>query len=560
MMKLRRRLPSLLGDEEDEDRLEAVRASEVATAEVSQPAPLAWYWSLVILVAAALPRIYYLYFVTGPEHAGQGAYADVWHHWQIAYLTKEIGLSAPDGPRLWDLKGLEYFWGPLHPYLMDVLFFVTGSIDIVLERWLSLVAGSVVVLLTFHICRRFWGTPVAIAASIFTISLPTSVMNDASGMLEPLGVALVLAGIWAWNRRHGFWSGLLFGLATSARAEAWIFSLGMVVAALLRRTTRTQALPLLVGFMLVMLTYMKSLLDHTGNPIYPLWWNVLANAVGRWEATSITAAQASVRPYLGVILVLAAVGLALTLWKRPDGYMYLAFGFGEWVFVTGMLGFTSYLASWTWWMPITRVFAYSYDFTAVVGVLFLLKVLPTWLGRRVIPAAWIVIIVAALAVQVVWLPIRAVFGPTDVAWQETVAAGQQLGALYNGTPGVAGGAINVPDDRPDLTYTLARYGNVSGKHLVSQLYDPFYYLPAGYTYRDHPDTAGPLLQCWLDKSGTRLWAVTPDSANYHFYIADNPRWFIRVGDVPQAGWEIWRTQVPKPPPGFCEEASRAAPH
>lgn len=553
------RPPSLLGDEEDDERLEVDRAAE-AVAEAVAPAPLRWYWSIAILAAAALPRIYYLYFVSGPENAGEGAYADVWHHWQIAYLTKEIGLTAPDGPRLWDLKGLEYFWGPLHPYLMNALFFVTGSIDIVLERWLSLIAGSVVVLLTFLICRRFWGAQVAIAASIFTVALPTSVMNDASGMLEPLGVGLVLTGIWAWNRHHGFWSGLAFGLATTARAESWIFSLGMVVAALFRRAARNQGLLLVAGFALVMLVYMKTLLDHTGNPIYPLWWNFLANAAGKWESTPIDPSQAAVRPYLGAVVAASTVGLALTLRTRPRGYMYLAFGFGQWLFVAGMLGFTAYLASWVWWMPITRVFAYSYDFTAVLGVLFLLMVVPRWLGPRALPVAWTAIVAAALAVQVVWLPIHAVFGSTDAAWQQAIVSGREIGTLYNTTPGVAGGGLNVPDDRPDLTYTLARYGNVSGKHLVSQLYDPFYYLPSGYTYADHPRVVGPLLQCWLDKTGTRMWARTLPSDNYTHFIADNPEWFTQVGSVPEAGWSIWRVRVPKPAPGFCEEASRAAPH
>jgi hypothetical protein len=558
-MKLRERLPSLLGDEEDEDRLEVARAIEAA-GESREPQPLKWYLNVAILVAAALPRVYYIYFVTGTQNGGEGAYGDVWHHWQIAYLTKEIGLTAPDGPRLWDLKGLEYFWGALHPYLMDALFFVTGSTDIVLERWLSLLAGSVVALLTFHICRRFWGTHVALAALAFAIVLPTSVMNDASGMLEPLGVVLVLTGIWAWNRRHGFWSGLAFGLATMARAEAWIFSLGMVVAALMKKSARNQTLPLLGGFVLVMVLYMKTLLDHTGNPIYPVYWNFVANAAGEWEASPISAGQASVRPYLGAIVVLAAIGLAVTLWKRPPGYMYLTFGFGNWVFVAGMLGFTSYLASWVWWMPITRVFAYAYEFTAVVVVLFLFTMLPRWLGRHGITVAWGVTAAALIVVQLAWNPINAVFGQTESAWQAAATSGRQLGGFYNTTPGVAGGSLLVPPDRPDLTYMLAQYGNVSGRHLVSELYDPFYYLPAGYTYTEHPDVAGPLLQCWLDKTGAKMWAVNDANTNYRSFIADNAQWFTLVGDVPEAGWQVWTVQTPKPAAGFCEEATRAAPH
>jgi hypothetical protein len=202
-----------------------------------------------------------------------------------------------------------------------------------------------VVVLLFHIVRRSWGTQTALGAALVAALLPTSVMNDSSGMLEPLGVALGLWGIWAWQGGRGFSSGLALGLATMARAEAWIFSLGLVVAALIAKVSR-QRMPLVVSFAAVTLLYMKVLLDQTGNPIYPLWWNFVANAVGKWEYTPITSGQAEVRPFLGVLLIAAIAGLAWSLWKRPASYMLLTYGFGYWVFVAGMLGFTSYLASW----------------------------------------------------------------------------------------------------------------------------------------------------------------------------------------------------------------------
>jgi hypothetical protein len=307
-------LPRILPTEEEEDRRldepEPAAPPEAATAaRVST-----WVLPSAVALVAAIPRLLYLFVFTDPENPGLGAYNDVWHHWQIAYLTKEIGLSAPGGPRLWDLKGLDYFWGVLHPLLMVAVFDVTGSIDIVLNRLVSLAFGVAVVVLLFHICRRYWGTQVALASAVVAAFLPTSVMNDASGMLEPLGVALCLYGIWAWSRRRGFWSGLAFGLATMARAEAWLFSLGMVIAAFLRRQDWRQRGPLVAGFAAVMLLYMKVLLDQTGNAVYPLWWNFFANAVGKWESTPVTASQAGVRPVLGIALVVALAGLGLALW------------------------------------------------------------------------------------------------------------------------------------------------------------------------------------------------------------------------------------------------------
>jgi hypothetical protein len=124
-------LPRILPDEEEEDR----RIAEPGSAAVVDAVllPLHWRWTVAVAAVAALPRLLYLFVFSDPENSGLGAYNDVWHHWQIAYLTKEIRLSAPGGPRLWDLKGLDYFWGVLHPLLMVAVFDATGSIDIVLN-------------------------------------------------------------------------------------------------------------------------------------------------------------------------------------------------------------------------------------------------------------------------------------------------------------------------------------------------------------------------------------------------------------------------------------------
>lgn len=550
-------LSRILPDDEEEDRrLEDDPApAPEALAEVR---PLHWGWTVAVAVGAAVPRLLYLFVFTDPENPGLGAYNDVWHHWQIAYLTKEIGLSAPGGPRLWDLKGLDYFWGVLHPLLMVAIFDLTGSIDIVLTRLVSLAFGVAVVVLLFHICRRFWGTQVAIGVAIVVSLMPTSVMNDASGMLEPLGVAFCLLGVWAWPRRGGFWAGLAFGLATMARAEAWIFGLGLIAAALIRKEAR-QRVPLVAGFAIVMLVYMKVLLDQTGNAIYPLWWNFLANAAGNWETTPITAGQASVRPILGVLLIASVVGLAWSLWKRPSPYMLLTFGFGYWVFVAGMLGFTSYLASWVWWMPITRVFAFPYAFAGVLLVVLLLWWAPRRYGRRAVPISWAAIGVAVLISQLVWIPIAQVFGPTETEWHATLAASGQLGAWYNQAP-YQGHALAVPPDRPDVTYALARFGGVEGKHLVSEMYDPFYYLPSDYAYADHQVTVNTLVQCWLFTTDTHLIAMPPLNPNYEQMLRYNPDWFVQLGIMNDTNWLVYAVSVPHPTQQACEEASRTASH
>jgi hypothetical protein len=341
-----------------------------------------------------------------------------------------------------------------------------------------------------------------------------------------------------------------------ARAEAWLFSLGLVIAAFLRRQDWRQRGPLVAGFAAVMVLYMKVLLDQTGNAVYALWWNFFANAVGKWEATPITVSQASVRPVLGIALVVALVGLGLALWKRPPSYMLLTFGFGYWVFVAGMLGFSSYLASWVWWMPITRVFAFPYVFAGVLVVVVLFRWAGRGGGRMAAPLAWAAVAALLLISQLSWLPIAQVFGPTENEWHAVLAASRQLGAWYN-TPPYQGHALAVPPDRPDVTYGLARFGGVEGKHLVSEMYDPFAYLPAGYKYEEHQDTINTLLECWLGKTDTRLMAMPPDNTNYALMREYNPTWFVELGTMDNTRWLVYGVSAPNPTRAACEEAARA---
>jgi hypothetical protein len=547
-------LPRILPTEEEEDRRLEQRDPE--TEIDAEPQRLHWGWTVALAAVAAIPRLLYLFVFSDPQNPGVHRYDDVWHHWQIAYLTKEIGLSAPNGPRLWDLKGLDYFWGILHPLLMVAIFDVTGSIDIVLNRLVSTTFGVIVVVLVFHLCRRYWGTQTAVAAALIAVFLPTSVMNDASGMLEPLGVALCLFGLWAWPRRGGFWAGLAFGLATTARAEAWIFGLGMVVAAFLRRHGWQQRIPLVAGFAGVMFLYMAVLQNQTGNAIYPLWWNFFANAAGKWVFVPVSADQASVRPALGALLIVSVIGLAWSLWVRPRSYMLMSFGFGYWVFVAGMLGFTAYLAQWVWWMPITRVFAFPYDFAGILLAVSLLWWVPRHLGRKTVPYAWVAIGVALVLSQLAWLPIAKEFGPSEIEWRLVKAESEQLGGWYNTAP-YGGHSLAVPQDRPDITYALARFGNVEGKHLVSEMYSPFAYLPAGYRYVDHESTVNSLVQCWLSEADIRMIAIQANDANMALAQQLNPGWFVTVGFMEEAQWKVEGVSVPQPSDAECRAARSA---
>jgi len=107
-----------------------------------------------------------------------------------------------------------------------------------------------------------------------------------------------------------------------------------------------------------------------------------------------------------------------------------------------------------------------------------------------------------------------------------------------------------------MTYGLARLGGVDGKHLVSEMYDPFGYLPAGYTYQGHESTVNNALQCWLDKNDVRMIAIANGDANRVLLRQLNPGWFVDIGELPHVGWHVDGVTVPPPGAGECQAAIR----
>jgi hypothetical protein len=539
-------LPKILADEDELDRQPESRRGDAADpgveVEVGPAPPRKW----VVLVAAGalIPRLVYLFVFSDPENAGHG-FTDAYHHWQIAYLTKEIGLS--HGPRLWDLRGWEYYWGLLHPALMSVLFFVTGSPDILLARLLSVAFGTLAVVLIFLLSHRYWGIQVAWAAGAFAAVAPASIFNDTAGMAEPVAVALGLLGIW-WAPGRGFWAGVAWGLAAMARVEAWIFGAGLVIAWLFRRGPGRGRWWVVVGWVLTMALYIKFLSDQTGNPIYPFYWSFLFVAGGAFDSgLVVTAAQQSLALPLAVATLASCAGLAWSLWRRPPSFLLLVYGFGYFAY-----SFATFLKVDDWK---ERRFEFPLDFAAILVAVLLFNVLPR-VGHRLKPVSIVAAAAALLAIQVAWIPIQTAYAATESGYRDQVQVGRAVGLVYN-QPQYRDGVIGVPGDNPTLVYTMVRYGAVPGDRFTSEFYDPFYYLPAGYHYADHKDVAGPLLQCWFSKTQMRLMLIPPSSAfnhsvvDYEVFMADHPDWFTDTNQQLGDGLRLVAVHVPAPAGTAC---------
>lgn len=492
---------------------------------------------LLLLILASVPRLYFIFFLSAPENAGVGWYGDTYHHWQIAYLTKEIGLSH-GFLRLWDLKGMEYFWGPFHPVLMTIIFGITGWSNIVLTRLVSVFFGVGIIALLSLLANRYWGKSVGFATLIFSAFFPIAIFNDATGMVDGIGVFFLLLGVYLWPKRP-VWTGIAFVLASMVRAEAWIFTFGLLVAVLFSKEHAQKKGFVWAAWGIGMAIYMKYLLSYTGNPIYPVYWNFLANALGAWAdvVRPLTPLQQSVKPILMGLGVASAGVLGVILWKRPRSMLLLLLGFGNIFFVTAFMGFSHYITGWEWWFPYIRFFVFPYIF---LGMLVFVSV---WLlTRRRRMLAHISVIITAVAVligtQMTWGPIMVRFQETVPEWEKSVVWGKEVGKYYTG------GTVLFPEGDPNFTYTTIEYGNVAGKHILGQMFDPFYYLGGEGTFTNWGKNRKEIFK-WIKTNDIRLAIIGNDNKRYSEMIKREPELFEQVGKVPNSRYEIWRVYPEK---------------
>jgi hypothetical protein len=235
---------------------------------------------MAVFMAAALVRASVIHFFTGTDSSSLGWFMDTFHHWQVAFLSKNIGFGT-EFLRLWDFKGMEFFWGLLHPLSVAGLFAATNSIDIMIPRVLTVVSGSVTAMLLFFLTKRYFGVAAAFGAAVFAVLNPVAALADTSGLQEPFGIMILLIALLLWPR-YSLMAGIVLGLAGMVRAEYWVFGGLIAVAAILTGRRRDAGWAMVLGWTIPTVIYMKYMLNYTGNPIYPVYWYFLGDAVGQW--------------------------------------------------------------------------------------------------------------------------------------------------------------------------------------------------------------------------------------------------------------------------------------
>lgn len=431
--------------------------------------------ALLIFIVALGVRLYFLFYVTDPQNPGDGWAGDVFHHWQIAYLTREVGLKEAF-LRLWDLKGMEYFWGPLHPLLMILMFKISGNVSIVNARVLSLIFGSLFVGTLYLLGKKYWNRSVGLAASLLAAVNPVAILDDTFGLLEPIGFFLIFAGLLILETAP-FVAGIIWALASTVRAEAWIY--GLILLFLSYRVLKKpgQLAKVFIGWFVPTIIYMKYLLDHTGNPVYPIWWNYLANARGVWATEIIyTPYQLYIKPYLIAWLIISLLLLIIIWWRdKSKGSIIILFCLANWIFIAGMMGLTHYLTGFQPWFWYIRFFEYPYIFAGLFVSIFFFylipKLIPIFRNYYVSWIFWIPIVVIAIVLQLIfWKPILEKYDSTRPAWEMTKNTAKAFGDEYKD------GKVLIIEGDPNITYALVYYNHINGENIIGQMFDPFFYI------------------------------------------------------------------------------------
>ncbi len=344
----------------------------------SKPTVICTLFSLALFF-----RLLFLFFVSGLEYCGW--YHDSYHHWQIAYYSLYVGFKQ-NPPRMWDLNGMEYFWGLLPTLTESFLLWLFRTTSIVPFRIFNSIMGSLSACLIYLLGKKYFDEQTGLFSAMLVAVCPILWEVDTSGMLEPMGVALLLFALLLHDRKP-FACGLFLGLASLCHIEFWFLALGMCSFYLVFKSSIVNFVPSILGWLAPTTPYFYFMQTRTGDWLYALKYNYFCNVVGEWLDVSLPL-KAQILPRFiaaGFLPLFAAVFLYL-IKNRPRGYVLHAFFWSFTAMQGAIFGLTAYLTPYLIVgqaprLLIDRLFAINYYYISLMAALALKRLsvrLPAW--------------------------------------------------------------------------------------------------------------------------------------------------------------------------------------
>lgn len=395
--------------------------------------------ALYIVVGGFSVRLFSTLFITPIDFRWES-----YHFWQIAYYTLHVGTKYL---RMWDLGGMEYFWGPLPIWIQSIILWVFRTKSIAFFRLFNTLIGCATIFLAYRIGLRYGDATSAKISALIVAANPILIFNNVIGMEESLGVFFILLSLLVINDKR-FYGGLFLGLASLCRIEFWPLSFGIIGTIFLfeRDKSGSNWFSVLIGWMVAVVPYMIHLQMATGNAIYPFYWNFLGNVVGVWNPWYVSP---MIRNIFSVILVASIVGYFLLLkYRERFGEMYILL-----ITALGFSGYHGLVYAVSGTAPLfERFFVLDAALVSCLVGLFYIRIYRKKFVNIIIP----VVLLVAFLVSVPYYvkeqqSIRDLNAVTDVLIDE-----------YSGG--------KILSDMPMMTYRLVQKGRISHTNILGSLY------------------------------------------------------------------------------------------
>lgn len=395
--------------------------------------------ALGIVIAGLAIRLFSLFFITPVDFRWES-----YHYWQIAYYTLHVGAKHF---RMWDLGGMEYFWGPLPIWIQSILLWIFRTNSIALFRFFNTLIGCATIFIAYRIGLRYGDSTAAKISAVVVAVNPILIYNNIIGMEETLGVFFIMLSLLVISDRWVY-GGVFLGLASLCRIEFWPLSFGIIITIFLfeRGKIGSRWFSVLIGWMMVLVPYMIHLQLVTGNAIYPFYWNFLGNVAGVWSPWYVSPV---IRGIFGLVLVAAIVGyFALLKYRIRVGEWYILL-----ITALGFAGYHGLVYAVSGTAPLfERFFVLDAALVSCLTGLVYVKML----DKKVVYIIISIVILASFAISVPYYvkeqkSIRDLNDVADVLIEE-----------------YSGGTIL--SDMPMMTYRLIHRGGISHTNILGSLY------------------------------------------------------------------------------------------
>jgi len=274
---------------------------------------------VALFLAALLARLVYMVFLpVDPDD-------DSYHHWQISYYTLKEGFAHG---RMWDLKGMEYVWLPLPHLLGAFILLVTGTSSLNSIRIVNLVIGAATIFPIYRLSKRLHSLQAAKYSSLLFAFFPLVVFVNVCWVHETLTTFLVALAVDAFTiedqtGKYDFAAGILLGLASITRYEAWVIAALFLGLHALRKRSVTLLIPFTIGYSIVFLPYLWHIHNVTGDMFYGPKTQFFTFSIGeKFLAPSSRPLDIEEFTVPFSVLSLFGVAVALALISRRDSVVF----------------------------------------------------------------------------------------------------------------------------------------------------------------------------------------------------------------------------------------------